>query len=312
MNQAAKQTFGCMGTGRARVWTLRDLLSPEEIPVLQDILGLLIGGERSVLRQMPIVTLNNNRVVLEMNCRLRHGPDGPNAVEIIARDVTQRKREQAALEEARSAAESASRSKSEFLANMSHEIRTPMNGILGMTELTLESKLDHDQRTNLEVVKTSAESLLMIINDILDFSKIEAGHMELDCAPYDIAKLVENCLNLVALPVRRETHRTGVRYHPSLPAEWLGDAARLRQILVNLVGNAAKFTHSGEIVVRVDRVWLKGDQCSARFQVRDTGIGIPPEQHERIFDVFCQADGSTSRQYGGTGLGSQSRPASWC
>ena len=265
MNQAAKQTFGCKD-GETCCWTLYDFVAPDHRQGIKDILAVLIGGERSILREMSVITARGAEAVLEMNCRLRHGSGGPKAVEIIARDVTQQKREQAALEKARSAAEAASRSKSEFLANMSHEIRTPMNGILGMTELTLDTKLDQDQRMNLEVVKTSAEALLMIINDILDFSKIEAGHMDLESEPFDIAKLVEGCLDLVSLPVAQKEIELVCDIDPALPAEWIGDAARLRQVLINLVGNATKFTHSGEIVVRVDRMRLEGDRCLARLK----------------------------------------------
>ena len=145
MNQAAKQTFGCKD-GETCCWTLYDFVAPDHRQGIKDILAVLIGGERSILREMSVITALGAEAVLEMNCRLRHGNGGPKAVEIIARDVTQQKREQAALEKARSAAEAASRSKSEFLANMSHEIRTPMNGIIGMTELLLDTELTPEQR----------------------------------------------------------------------------------------------------------------------------------------------------------------------
>ena len=301
MNYAAKQVFGCTDQDTVGL-TLHSFMDPADRRTLKDVFGMLIGGERSVLREITTVSQGGRRVVLEMNCRLRHGNGGPNAVDIIARDVTRQKREQAALEEARAAAEAASCAKSEFLANMSHEIRTPMNGILGMTELTLETSLDREQRTNLEVVKTSAEALLTIINDILDFSKIEAGRMELEAQPFDVRRLVESCIDLVALPAAQKGIRAACEIDPDLPPAWIGDAARLRQVLTNLVGNASKFTEVGEIRVTVDRAATK-DGCRARFRVRDTGIGIPPEQHRRIFEMFCQADGSTSRKYGGTGLG---------
>jgi PAS domain S-box-containing protein len=301
MNYAAKQVFGCTDQDTVGL-TLHSFIEPGDRRTLKDIFGMLIGGERSVLREMATISTCGRRLVLEMNCRLRHGNGGPNAVDIIARDVTRQKREQAALEEARAAAEAASCAKSEFLANMSHEIRTPMNGILGMTELTLETDLDQEQRTNLEVVKTSAEALLTIINDILDFSKIEAGRMELEKAQFNIRRLIESCIDLIVLPAAQKGIEVGCDIDPSLPSEWIGDAARLRQVLTNLVGNAAKFTQAGEINVRVSRVATEKG-CKARFTVQDTGIGIPREHHRRIFEMFCQADGSTSRKYGGTGLG---------
>ena len=302
MNQAAEQVFGSP-SGAGEKLGLHRFVPAEETIIVQDILALLIGGERSVLRQISIVGTGSVRRVLEMNCRMRHGNDGPSSIDVIARDVTQQKREQAALEEARRAAEAASRAKSEFLANMSHEIRTPMNGILGMTELTLETILEPEQRSNLEVVRTSAEALLTIINDILDFSKIEAGRMEIDRTPFGIAPVVEGCLDLIALRSAQREIELVCDLDPALPAEWIGDAARLRQVLTNLLGNASKFTHSGEITLRVDRIDTPSGEILARFAVRDTGIGIPLEQHRRIFEMFCQADESTSRKYGGTGLG---------
>jgi PAS domain S-box-containing protein len=300
LNRAAEQIFG-LAAERGR--RLNSFIVPEDRCALEDVRAQLIGGERSVLRQMAVVGEDGRRCVLEMNCRVRHAEGVPKFMDVIARDVTQQKREQEALEDARAAAEAASRAKSEFLANMSHEIRTPMNGILGMTELMLESKLDSDQRTSLEVVRTSADALLTIINDILDFSKIEAGRMDLDASPFDISDVVEGCLDLIALPVAQRGIELICDIDPTLPAEWIGDAARLRQVLMNLLGNAAKFTHAGEIALRIQKVETCDGQVCAQFSVRDTGIGIPPEQHRRVFDMFCQADGSTSRKYGGTGLG---------
>ena len=302
MNIATKQSLGCTGRDTHGL-SLHSFARQEDIPILTDILGILIGGQPSVLRQMSVQSSSGQSLVLEMNCRLRHANGVPTSIDIIARDVTEQKREQIAREEARIAAEAASRAKSEFLANMSHEIRTPMSGILGMTELTLATDLTDEQRNNLELVKTSAESLLTVINDILDFSKIETGRMELEHAPFNISRVVESCLDLVSVPAAEKRLELVCDIDPTLPYAWIGDAARLRQVLLNLAGNAVKFTEAGEVILRVEHVQLEDGTSKARFLVHDTGIGIELEQHKRIFEMFCQADGSTSRQYGGTGLG---------
>lgn len=200
-------------------------------------------------------------------------------------------------------AEAANRSKSEFLANMSHEIRTPMNGIIGMTELTLDSPLSEPQRENLRLVQYSAHSLLHILNDILDFSKIEAGKLELDSAPFNIRQVVGDIVKSLGMRAHEKGLELVCHILPDVPERVIGDPLRLSQVLVNLVGNAIKFTGAGEVEVRLQAEAADGNHARFHFSVRDTGIGIAPSQQQLIFEAFTQADSSAKRRFAGTGLG---------
>ncbi|MCP5277866.1 MAG: response regulator [Thiobacillus sp.] len=259
--------------------------------------GEIFNGEEVFSRQ------DGSHLPVEISSQpmLDHGKVSGSVT--VFRDITERKKMESALTEAKAAAENANRMKSEFLANMSHEIRTPMNGIIGLTRLVLDSDLEAEQREHLEMVRTSADTLMTIINDILDFSKIEAGRLTLERTAFRVRSTLEAALQPLFVQARQKGLEMTLDVGRDVPEVIVGDPVRLSQVLINLVGNAVKFTQQGCISVEVSQVGTRDHMARLGFGVTDTGTGIPANKQESIFESFSQADASITRKYGGTGLG---------
>jgi hypothetical protein len=284
--------------------TLHDLLSPEDARVHAEKDAELFAAKGTQSYEAMVHSCDGEiHDAIYRKAVLTRRDGSVSALLGVIVDITDRKQAEREVVRAKEAAEAASRAKSDFLANMSHEIRTPMNGVIGMTDLALDTELTAEQREYLSIAKSSAESLLTVINDILDFSKIEAGKLQVENIAFDLHRLVADVLK----PLAMRAHEKGIELISevihTVPRFVLGDPSRIRQVLVNLVGNAIKFTDRGEITLTTDLMQQQHGHAIIHFAVRDTGIGIAEDKQDLIFDAFSQEDTSTTRKYGGTGLG---------
>src|SRR5213083_979618 len=278
------------------------LIVPEALRSESSDLETRVRRGEVVRVELERVRKDGQRIQVRLSAAaVKAAADG--ALVALYEDISDRKAAEAAMREARDLAERVAQARSAFLANMSHEIRTPMNAVLGFVELVLDTELAPEQRRALELVRTSSEALLTILNDILDYSKIEAEHLELESIPFDLPKVVHATATLLAVRAREKHLELTVDVPPDVPHLVRGDPTRLRQVLMNLIGNAIKFTEQGEVDVSAAVVRCGAADASVHFRVRDTGIGIPPEQLATIFQEFTQADASMTRRYCGTGLG---------
>jgi two-component system sensor histidine kinase/response regulator len=290
------------------------LIAPEARPIIHDFIRAHLGGSATQHYELPIVSKFGNRRFLEVSTRILYRRGQPVAIQGIGRDITDRKQAQQRLEEssrelqrkneelshALQMAREATQLKEQFLANTSHELRTPMNGIMGMVNLLLETNLNLDQREYAEAVNQCANDLLTIINDILDVSQIESGRLSLSEQPFDMRDSLQAVLRMLRLRALAKNLQLGCELDASLPEQFIGDSVRLRQVFTNLISNAIKFTSNGGVLVKL--MYLP-DVNRVRCEVIDSGIGVSDSVRERIFEAFVQADGSTRRRFGGTGLG---------
>ncbi|MFN8496029.1 MAG: response regulator [Caldilineaceae bacterium] len=303
-NPAAELIFGYRSEEAIGRNIVDLLVLPEHRPAISALLNRLRYNRDVILNSNQNITKSGHVI----SCDWYNTPLVDENNDIIGKaamavDVTKRKEYEEELRQAKELAEESTRAKSEFLARMSHEIRTPMNGVIGMTNLLLETRLEPEQRDFVETIRHSSESLLSIINEILDFSKIESGKMDLEAQPFNLPKCIEGALDLLALQAAAKHLELAYLLEAQVPTMLIGDVTRLRQVLVNLLSNAVKFTASGEVYVHGALKARDGNQVELQFSVRDTGIGIPEDKLSTLFQSFNQVNSSTTREFGGTGLG---------
>jgi len=282
------------------------LVYPEDLRVLQSRIDAHLKNQDSAFEAECRLKARDGQwrwFLLRGSVAARDAEGRPSRVLLLQRDISEVKAAEAALISAKEAAEAANRARGAFLANMSHEIRTPMNGIIGMTELALDTELDAEQKHYLKTVKSSAEALLTIVNDILDFSKIEAGKMAFESLAFSVHDIVLEAVRVLAVGAHKKGLELVADVRPEVPARIVGDPTRLRQVIINLVGNAIKFTERGEVLLKVEVDQRTEHSVFLRFSICDTGIGVPADKQQAIFEAFSQADVSTTRRFGGTGLG---------
>jgi PAS domain S-box-containing protein len=302
VNGAWKRVLGYTDE-EASHFSFFDIAHPASRAKCLEVFARAVAGEKIDYFEATFLTKDGRAITVEGNITCSFKDGKPTWARGIFHDISGRKVMETELHRAHDAALESARLKSEFLANMSHEIRTPMNGVIGMTELLMRTELSANQRASGEAILASAESLLLIIDDILDFSKIEAGKLVFSSVDFSLSETLSEIVK--ALAVRAFAKGLELFYHtfPDVPDALVGDPGRLRQIIINLVSNAIKFTERGEVVLRVEKTSIENDKAVLHFSVTDTGIGISPEKQKLIFEPFVQADGSTVREYGGTGLG---------
>jgi PAS domain S-box-containing protein len=302
VNRAWRETLGYAQEDieRLTVWEVVDAAFHAQY---RELFASVSEDTAARIHEVVFITRDGRRIAAEGSESCRFVDGVPAITRAIFRDVTERRRAEDALRFAKEQAEAATRAKSAFLANMSHEIRTPMNAVIGMTGLLLDTTLTPEQRDFVETVRAAGDSLLTVINDILDYSKIEWGRLELEQHPFDVHECVEQALDLLGPAAAKKGLELVCSVERAVPAHVVGDITRLRQIVVNLVGNAVKFTERGEIEVTVDGAAGDEGMCELHVGVRDTGIGIPADRLDRLFRSFSQVDASTTRHHGGTGLG---------